>query len=80
MAKKKNDIPAIIKKYADMNIYIEVLADCYKIADMGICWRGYVYWKQDGEWMSEDCGCAPDWEDAFNGAIKFIHDWILYND
>jgi hypothetical protein len=77
--KPQLNIPAVIRSYSDKGIFIEVLADGYKLEDVGICWRGYVYWKQNGEWVEEDCGCYPDWIDAFNSSIKFIHDWVLYN-
>ncbi len=73
------NIPDVIRSYSDRGIFIEVLADGYKLEDVGICWRGYVYWKQDDKWVEEDCGCYPNWIDAFNSSIKFINDWVLYN-
>lgn len=71
------DIPAIIKEYADKEIFIEVLADGYKLG--GICWRGYVYWKHNDSWIGEDCGCFPEWIDAFNSVVSTIHDWVVHN-
>lgn len=73
------NIPAVIRSYSDKGIFIEVLADGYKLEGVSICWRGYVYWNENGEWKEEDCGCFHEWIDAFESSIKFIHDWILYN-
>jgi hypothetical protein len=72
------DILQTIKTYASKNIFIEVLAYGYKLEDVGICWRGYVYWRENDKWMEEDCGCYPEWEDAFKSAVKLISDWILF--
>lgn len=77
--KPQLNIPAVIRSYSDKGIFIEVLADGYKLEGVGICWRGYVYWNENGEWNEEDCGCFREWIDAFESSIKFIHDWILYN-
>lgn len=76
--KQQRNIPAIIQNYSNKNIFIEILADGYKLKDVDICWRGYVYWKQNNKWIKEDCGCLPDWEDTFNLCVNFIHDYILY--
>jgi hypothetical protein len=66
------DVISIIRNYSKRGIFIEILADGYKLKGVGICWRGYVYWNQDGEWVENDCGCYPEWEDAFSASIKFI--------
>ena len=75
----KEDIPDVIRFYSNKGIFIEVLADGYKLEGVGICWRGYVYWNENGKWKEEDCGCFLEWVDAFESSIKFIHDWVLYN-
>ena len=72
------DIPALIRTYSDKGFFIEVLADGYKL-DIGICWRGYVHWKQNEEWVEEDCGCFTEWLDAFNSSVNFINDWVGWN-
>ena len=79
LQKPQLNIPDVIRSYSDKGIFIEVLADGYKLEGVGICWRGYVYWNEKGEWKEEDCGCFPNWIDAFESSIKFIHDWVLYN-
>ena len=77
--KPQLNITSVIRSYSDKGIFIEVLADGYIFEDIGICWRGKVTWKQDDKWVDEDCGCFPEWIDAFESSIKFIHDWVLYN-
>ena len=69
------NVPETIEKYAKKEIFIEVLADGYK-TEIGICWRGYVSWKEDGRWMSQDCGCISDWSEAFNLCLTFIHEYF----
>jgi hypothetical protein len=61
------NIAAVIRSYSDKGIFIEVLADGYKLEGVGICWRGYVYWKENGEWIEEDCGCFPDKRYDYSG-------------
>ena len=73
----KMNIPDIIRSYSKKEIFIEVIADGYKLEGVGICWRGYVHWKEKGNWAKEDCGCYPEWEDAFKSSIKFIQNCIL---
>ena len=63
-----------IEYYAGMEIYIEVLVNCYKFGP--VCWRGYVHHKSGGEWAQADCGCLPDWEDAFKLCVNYIETWI----
>ena len=77
--KPQLNIPDVIGSYSDKGIFIEVLADGYIFEDIGVCWRGKVTWKQDDKWVDEDCGCFPNWIDAFESSIKFIHDWVIYN-
>ena len=72
----QSEILETIEKYSNMGFYIEVLADGYKIEDVGICWRGYVSWKEDGEWVSDDCGCLPNWLDSFNLTVELIEELI----
>lgn len=57
------NIPETIKKYSDKGFFIE---------SVGICWRGYVYWKSGSEWNVDDCGCFSEWMDAFKSVIQFI--------
>lgn len=72
------NIPAIIRSYSDKGVFIEVLVDGYcKFKGVDICWRGYVYWKENGVWKEEYCGCFPQWIDAFESSIKFIEEWVL---
>jgi hypothetical protein len=61
----------IINEYSAAGIYIEIIADGYK-TEHGICWRGYVHWKEDGEWLEEDCGSYLEWIDAFNNVLTWI--------
>jgi len=65
-------IPDIIEKYAEEEILIEVIADGYKLNDIGLCWRGYFYYKKNNEWIEEDCGCYLKWKDAFKSVVKTI--------
>ena len=65
------NIPAVIRSYSDRGIFIEVLADGYKLEGVGICWRGYVYWNENGEWKNEDCGCFPEWIDTFDSSMNY---------
>jgi hypothetical protein len=71
------NILSIIRSYSDKGIFIEVLADGYKLEGVGICWRGYVRWHEKGEWKGEDCGCFPEWSDAFESSVRFIEDCIV---
>lgn len=71
------DYKGIITKYANKNVYIEILADGYKIEGMGVCWRGYVHWKDNNKWKSEDCGCASDWGISFSLCEDFIEKYII---
>ena len=69
------NISDIIEKYAKNEIFIEVLADAYD-SEVGICWRGYVTWKEGGRWLKEDCGCTADWLKSFNLGLTFINEYF----
>lgn len=59
-----------IDEFAKKGIYIEILADAFKIEGCSICWRAYVHWKEE-KWEDADLGCYPEYEKAFNVAIEF---------
>ena len=65
------DVIKIINEYSKKECYIEVLADGYLLEQVGICWRGYVRYKESDKWFSEDCGCYVDWDKAFKSAVEF---------
>ena len=66
-----------ITQYAKRGILIEVVADCYKIESMDVCWRGIVRHKSGDEWAEADCGCLSDWEAAFGLCVTYIETWII---
>lgn len=68
-------IPETIEKYAKQGIFIEVIADWFKIGD--VCWRGIVHWKEDGDWKSDDMGCQDNWEKVFKSCVDFADNYIL---
>jgi len=35
-----------------------------------LCWRGYVDWKENGEWVSEDCGCFGKVEKVYESGLE----------
>jgi hypothetical protein len=72
-------IPEIIEEYSKRKIFIEVLADAYKLEGAGICWRAYVHYLEDGVWIAEDLGCTIEWEKAFNICVRFIESYFKQN-
>jgi len=71
------DVSVIINYYSKKGIYISILPDGYELQEVGICWRGYVYWKLNDKWVNEDCGCFSEWDKSFISVIKFINDFLL---
>ncbi len=59
-----------ITDFASSGIYIEILADGFKIEGCSICWRPYVHWKEE-KWEEADLGCYPDYQKAFDVAVDF---------
>lgn len=59
-----------IEEFATQGIYIEILADAFKIKGCSVCWRAYVHWKEK-EWEEADLGCYPKYGNALDVAIEF---------
>jgi hypothetical protein len=59
-----------IEEFAAHGVYIEILADAFKIEGCRICWRSYVHWKED-KWEDADLGCYPEYSKAVDVAVEF---------
>ena len=70
-------VQQIIKKYQDEEIFIEILADAYKLEGLSVCWRGVVTWKVETGWISEDVGCHNDWDKIFKSCVDLIENFVL---